>query len=105
VFRFCGRQSIDRRLNYDAVGDLFVRLSAEAVLESFHCDDDRRFAVNSVGGATHRSELATAKPVGQINLTSSYVELKAMLSQIAPHTDVYRLAVVVNALICTILNI
>jgi len=73
-------------------------LTAEtARLERFDSDGDRWFAVNSIGGATHRTELATAEHVVQIQLTSVDVELDVSVSQISPYSDVNGFTIVILA--------
>jgi len=71
-------------------------VSAEAVsLEGFDSDGHRWFAVNSVGGAAHRTELSTPESVVDIQLISVDVKLDVAVSQIAPHSDVDRFTILV----------
>ena len=71
-------------------------VSAEtACLEGFDSDGDRWFAVNSIGGATHRTELSAAERVIQIQLTSVDVKLDVPVFQISPHSDVNGFTVVI----------
>jgi len=83
------------------VQHLFGRLFAP--LESFDGDGDRWFAVDSVDGATHGSELATAERVVEIQLSSSDVELDVSVHQVASRSHVQGFAVVskVKVAVCS----
>ena len=68
-------------------------------LECFRGDRDRRFVVNSQGGATHISKLSTAERITEIQLTYSDVELRVSVSQVTPYSHVERLAVIRDVII------